>query len=165
MNVISSPLLRHLDQIAGNQDRTPELRAKRFDTIKKVKEYILQGHGFTQWFAWIVGLDKQKTAIRALQEYGNAAETISEKDTVVDPWVLFTSFAVRDRHAELSKAFLGILNEMAQIHRKQTGVPDNYWDTKLSTMTPYCRRVHEDYVRIRDTPYTSEYTGGEYTYY
>jgi hypothetical protein len=165
MNIVSSPLLQHLDQIAENPDQTPELQAKRFDTIKKVKEYILQGQGFTQRFAWIVGLDKQKTAIRALQEYGNAAENISEKDTVVDPSVLFTYFAVRDRHAELSKAFLAILNEMVQMHREQSRVPDHYWDTKISTITPYCRRVHEEYVRVRNAPYISEYTGGEYTYY
>jgi hypothetical protein len=165
MYVVSSPLLQHLDQIAGKRDRTPELQAKRFDTIKKVKEYILLGQGFTQWVAWIAGLDKQKIAIRALQEYGNAVENIPEKDTVVDPWVLFTYFDVRDRHAELSKAFLAILNEMAQIHREGTIVPDNYWDTKISTMTPYCIRVHKDYVRVRDTSYTSEYTGDDYTYY
>ncbi len=165
MSAISSPLFQHLDAIAATIDSTPQLQEKKQDTIQKVKKYILDGQKFTQWAAWIVGLDNQKAAIRALQEYGNLLEGISGNNTVVDPSFLFSDFEVRDRQAELSKAFIGILKEMANMHQDKIEVPDDYWAKKISLMKPYCRRIHEDYVRIRDAPPSSEYNGKEYTYY
>ena len=99
-----------------------------------------------------------------MQEYCNALEDVKEEETVTRPWVLFTYFAVQDKHAVLTAKVKKFLNHMSNLHTKRSEPMPGLWADMVRIFSPVCREIRDEYKRVRDTVYESP-PGYDYTYY
>lgn len=146
--ILISPMLRHLHTIAAGEDKTKELKAKRQDTINKIKDLILNGNSYKEWAYQLVWSDSHRIARQAIQEYCNMFQGIDEKNTVTSPWFLFTAFAVRDKHALLTKVITEFLDAMVAFHGKKQPPSADFWRKNIETINPLCLDVHKEYIKI-----------------